>query len=94
MKNSPLPIRVETLKTNRRSEVNVINFNNSVFQQIVAVLDKKHQDELGVSCESLVKAMLMLSKSGQMVKKKRLWKVFIEDDDLRTAILIICFLSW
>ncbi len=77
------PIRVETLKTNRRSEVNVINFNNSVFQQIVAVLDKKHQDELGVSCESLVKAYADVVQEWPNGKEEKGYvKVsFIEDDD-------------
>jgi ATP-dependent exoDNAse (exonuclease V) beta subunit len=50
------PIDARTLKTNRRSESAIIDFNNSFFTQAVDYLDTVHFEELGVSCEPLIKA--------------------------------------
>lgn len=49
-------IEARTLSTNRRSEFNIINFNNELFTHAVGYLDSVHFDELGVACESLTKA--------------------------------------
>ncbi|WP_308278746.1 UvrD-helicase domain-containing protein, partial [Prevotella sp.] len=42
----PFPVRVETLKTNRRSETNVIHFNNRLFTAAVDYLNALHLEEL------------------------------------------------
>ena len=42
----PYPVRVETLKTNRRSETNIIRFNNSLFTAAVEYL-KKYAERQG-----------------------------------------------
>lgn len=50
------PIIEKTLKTNRRSETNIIQFNNRIFAAVVDYLNAKHREELGVECEELVRA--------------------------------------
>lgn len=50
------PIRVETLKTNRRSETNVIRFNNLVFAAAVEYLNSLHLEELQEECFPLKNA--------------------------------------
>ena len=50
------PIRVETLKTNRRSETNIIRFNNQFFTQAVNYLNTMHLDDLHEECYPLKNA--------------------------------------
>lgn len=50
------PIRVETLKTNRRSETNIIRFNNQFFIQAVNYLNTMHLDDLHEECYPLKNA--------------------------------------
>lgn len=47
------PIRVETLKTNRRSEANIVRFNNEIFPAACKMLNGMHQQEQGKDCEEL-----------------------------------------
>ena len=49
----PYPVRVETLKTNRRSETNIIRFNNSLFTAAVEYLNMLHLKELPPVAASL-----------------------------------------
>ena len=44
------PVRVETLKTNRRSETNIIRFNNQVFTAAIDYLNALHLNELKEDC--------------------------------------------
>lgn len=53
---SRFPIRIKTLKTNRRSEANIILFNNMLFDEIVGYLNYKHEQELGQACVPLTRA--------------------------------------
>ncbi|MGR4837189.1 MULTISPECIES: UvrD-helicase domain-containing protein [unclassified Bacteroides] len=50
------PIRVETLKTNRRSETNIIRFNNQFFTAAVEFLNTLHLNELNEECYPLKQA--------------------------------------
>ncbi|MGL4518356.1 MAG: UvrD-helicase domain-containing protein [Phocaeicola sp.] len=50
------PIRVETLKTNRRSAANVILFNNAIFTKVCQLLNDRYQAELGSDCTELQEA--------------------------------------
>ncbi|MGL4853091.1 MAG: UvrD-helicase domain-containing protein [Phocaeicola sp.] len=50
------PIRVETLKTNRRSAANVILFNNSVFTKVCELLNERYRAELNSDCIDLQEA--------------------------------------
>lgn len=50
------PVRVETLKTNRRSETNIIRFNNRFFTAAVAYLNTLHLNELNEECYPLKQA--------------------------------------
>ena len=50
------PIKVRTLKINRRSETNIIRFNNRVFTASVDYLNELHRKQLSTECESLQKA--------------------------------------
>lgn len=47
------PIRVETLKTNRRSEANIVRFNNEIFPAACQMLNGMHLQEQGKECEDL-----------------------------------------
>ena len=47
------PIRVETLKTNRRSEANIVRFNNEIFPAACQMLNGIHQQEQGTECKDL-----------------------------------------
>jgi len=50
------PIRVETLTTNRRSEANIVRFNNEIFPAACQVLNTKYKEEQGKSCQELMDA--------------------------------------
>ncbi|MEG1838293.1 MAG: UvrD-helicase domain-containing protein [Bacteroidaceae bacterium] len=50
------PINVKTLTINRRSESNIIRFNNEVFTAACACLCDIHREELGEECKELVNA--------------------------------------
>lgn len=50
------PLKLETLKTNRRSEANIIQFNNELFTQIVSYINNKYIDDFGEDCEPLLRA--------------------------------------
>lgn len=50
------PIRVETLKTNRRSAANVILFNNAIFTKVCELLNERYRAELGTDCTELQEA--------------------------------------
>lgn len=50
------PVRVETLKTNRRSEARIIGFNNELFAAAVAWLNALHLEELHEECLPLKQA--------------------------------------
>ena len=49
-------IRVESLKTNWRSEANIINFNNEIFKSTVQYLNTIYREQLNQDCEPLLKA--------------------------------------
>jgi len=49
-------IKVRTLNINRRSETNIVNFNNRVFVHAVNHLNKLHLEELGENCKPLQQA--------------------------------------
>jgi len=50
------PIEVLTLTTNRRSQPRIINFNNSLFDYAVQIINAKHIEQFGESCEPLIEA--------------------------------------
>ncbi|MDE8698212.1 hypothetical protein PZH42_30070, partial [Bacteroides cellulosilyticus] len=52
----PYPVRVVTLKTNRRSETNIIRFNNSLFTAAAEYLNMLHLKELQEDCRPLQQA--------------------------------------
>ena len=47
------PIRVESLKTNRRSEANIVRFNNEIFPASQEVLNDMYKKEQGKDCQEL-----------------------------------------
>ena len=49
----PFPIREKTLTTNRRSEANIVRFNNEIFTSACVILNDKHRQEQGTDCEEL-----------------------------------------
>lgn len=76
------PVDVRTLKTNRRSESNVIRFNNEFFTQAVDYLDSVHFKELGVACEPLIKAYQDVIQESPREQAKGYVKVsFLEPDE-------------
>ena len=52
----PFPIQSKTLGTNRRSEANIVQFNNEIFTSACRLLNDNHRQEYGVDCEDLLHA--------------------------------------
>lgn len=50
------PIREKTLKTNRRSEANIVKFNNEIFTAACKMLNGIHHQEQGEDCQELQEA--------------------------------------
>lgn len=76
------PIKVKTLATNRRSETNIINFNNDFFVEAVNFLNEKHVRELESNCEPLLKAYRDVVQESPKTEDKGYVKVsFIEPDN-------------
>lgn len=55
-KIGPFPIQEETLSTNRRSEANIVKFNNLVFPSACRILNERHKEEQGTDCDELQNA--------------------------------------
>lgn len=78
----PFPVRVETLKTNRRSETNVIRFNNSVFAAAVDYLNMLHLKELQEDCQPLQRAYADVAQESPRTEAKGYVKAtFLEPDE-------------
>lgn len=76
------PVRVETLKTNRRSETNVIRFNNEVFTAAVSYLNSLHLDELKEECFPLKRAYAdVVQESPKNVERGFIKASFLEPDE-------------
>ena len=50
------PIQEKTLKANRRSEANIVLFNNEIFEASLDILNKRYEDEQGDPCTELMDA--------------------------------------
>ena len=50
------PVKVETLSTNRRSEANIVRFNNEIFPEACKVLNDMHRQEQEEDCHDLLNA--------------------------------------
>ena len=76
------PIRVETLKINRRSETNVIRFNNELFIAAVEYLNTLYKNELSTDCEALQKAYSDVAQESPKETQAGYVKVsFLEPDE-------------
>lgn len=76
------PIRVETLKTNRRSETNIIQFNNHFFTQAVDYLNALHLDELHEECHPLKNAYAdVAQESPRSLSRGYVKASFLEPDN-------------
>lgn len=76
------PIRVETLKTNRRSETNIIQFNNHFFTQAVDYLNALHLDELHEECYPLKNAYAdVAQESPRSLSRGYVKASFLEPDN-------------
>lgn len=79
--NSSL-IQIKTLTTNRRSEANIIQFNNAFFTEAVDYLNDKHQTELHEECTPLKEAYAdVVQQSPKAVNKGYIKTSFITGDD-------------
>lgn len=75
------PIRVESLKTNRRSETKVIRFNNRVFTAAVGYLNELYRSQLDSDCESLQRAYADVEQESPKATERGYVKVsFLEPD--------------
>lgn len=74
------PIDSRTLTTNRRSESNIIRFNNIFFPKAVEHLDARHIAELNVACESLTKAYQDVIQESPRTEDKGYVKISILDN--------------
>ena len=83
--SSPLnnfPVRVETLKTNRRSETNIIRFNNQVFTAAIDYLNALHLNELKEDCLPLKRAYAdVVQESPKNTEYGYVKAAFLEPDD-------------
>lgn len=76
------PVRVETLKTNRRSETNVIRFNNNLFTAAVEYLNMLHLKELQEDCHPLQRAYADVAQESPRTEAKGYIKAtFLEPDE-------------
>lgn len=75
------PIRVETLKTNRRSEANIIRFNNRIFTEACSYLNELHKKELGKECVELQNAYKDVCQESPKKEDKGYVKVQFLDKD-------------
>ena len=81
----PFNIRVETLKTNRRSETRIIEFNNHIFRAAVNQLNETHKQELGIGCLALEHAYADVEQESPKTESKGYVKVeFLEPDNERS----------
>lgn len=75
-------IRTETLKTNRRSETNVIRFNNAVFNEMVCYLNEIYKNELLEECKPLKDAYADVAQESPNTEQQGYVKVeFLEPDE-------------
>lgn len=75
------PIRTETLKTNRRSESNIIRFNNALFTSAVSYLNDVYKEQLLDDCKPLKSAYADVKQESPKTEEKGYVKVeFLEPD--------------
>jgi ATP-dependent exoDNAse (exonuclease V) beta subunit len=78
----PFPVRVETLKTNRRSETRIIDFNNRLFCTAVEWLNEIHLKELKEDCRPLLYAYADVEQASARADTKGYIKVsMLQPDD-------------
>lgn len=86
------PIRVKTLATNRRSETNIIRFNNHIFTAAADYLNSVYKKQLCKDCEDLQKAYADVAQQSPRSTKKGYIKVSFlkpdEEQDYTTLTLI------
>lgn len=75
------PIRTKTLKTNRRSETNIIRFNNSIFSAAVDYLNEMYNEQFGSVCEPLINAYADVEQESPRNKQKGYVKVELLEPD-------------
>lgn len=66
----PFPIRIETLKTNHRSEANIIHFNNRLFTAAVDYLNALHQQDVHEPCLPLQRAYADVAQESPRKEEK------------------------
>ncbi len=75
-------VRVETLKTNRRSETNIITFNNRLFRSAVEYLNGIYRERQEKDCEDLQRAYNDVAQESPRTEQRGYVKVeFLEPDD-------------
>lgn len=75
-------IRVETLKTNWRSETKIINFNNEIFKSATNYLNTLYRNDLNQDCESLIKAYADVQQESSKKESKGYIKInFVEPSE-------------
>lgn len=75
------PVTVKTLTTNRRSEANIIHFNNLFFTAATKYLNGKHKDEIGTDCVALEKAYADVAQESPREEERGYVKVDFLDSD-------------
>lgn len=76
------PIRTETLKINRRSESNIIDFNNRIFAEACEYLNGIYSQEQGEDCKELQKAYSDVTQESPKNEAKGYIKVSFLNNDL------------
>lgn len=78
----PFPVRIETLKVNRRSESRIISFNNRFFTEAVNWLNAQHLEELKEECYPLKHAYADVVQESPKAETRGYVKArFLEPDE-------------
>jgi len=81
----PYPIRKERLDVNRRSETNIIRFNNRFFTEACKVLNDEYKKEFGDTCHMLESAYKELCQSSPKEEEKGFIQVqFLDKEEEKT----------
>lgn len=81
---SPLnkyPIKVETLKTNRRSEKRIIDFNNELFSELVNLLNARRLSDLNEECLEIKNAYADVRQESPKATEAGYVKVTFPDEN-------------
>lgn len=80
------PVNTRTLDTNRRSESNIIRFNNTLFPALVTELSNRQETEIGKRCDELERAYEDVGQKSPKTEAKGFAQIqFLKKTDQKTG---------